>query len=57
MDALEMKMARNDEELGKEIRRIQGQLLVAKQICRENVFIHRFLLLIPINFISNSLKK
>ncbi len=33
-------MARYDEDIEKEIRRIQGQLLVAKQICRENVFIN-----------------
>lgn len=35
------KMARNHhQEIEKEIRRIEGQLLVAKQICRENVFIN-----------------
>lgn len=33
------KMARNNQEIEKEIRRIEGQLLVAKQICRENVSI------------------
>ena len=31
-------MARNPQEIEKEIRRIEGQLLVAKQICRENVW-------------------
>ncbi|CAF0735720.1 unnamed protein product [Adineta steineri] len=30
-------MARKYQEIDKEIRRIEGQLLVAKQICRENV--------------------
>jgi len=33
-------MARKCQEIEKEIRRIEGQLLVAKQICRENVFIN-----------------
>jgi len=31
------KMSRHNQEIEKEIRRIEGQLLVAKQICRENV--------------------
>ena len=35
-----MARTRNDKDIEKEIRRIQGQLLVAKQICRENVFIN-----------------
>ncbi|CAF3829774.1 unnamed protein product [Rotaria sp. Silwood1] len=30
-------MARNDQDIKKEIRRIEGQLLVAKEICRENL--------------------
>ncbi|CAF5174736.1 unnamed protein product [Rotaria magnacalcarata] len=30
-------MARNHQEIRKEIQRIEGQLLVAKQICRENL--------------------
>ncbi|UJR31724.1 hypothetical protein I4U23_019204 [Adineta vaga] len=30
-------MARKKEEIEREIRRIEGQLLVAKQICRENL--------------------
>lgn len=33
-------MARREEDIEKEIRRIEGQLLVAKQICRENVGVH-----------------
>jgi hypothetical protein len=32
-------MARKYQEIEKEIQRIEGQLLVAKQICRENVTI------------------
>jgi hypothetical protein len=44
-------MTRNDErEIEKEIQRIEGQLLVAKQICRENVFIYLSLYLFKINF-------
>jgi hypothetical protein len=35
-------MARNYQEIEKEIRRIEGQLLVAKQICRENVLFYLF---------------
>ena len=38
---MEKRMARNDHDIEKEIQRIEGQLLVAKQICRENV-INRF---------------
>lgn len=30
-------MAQNEQELEMETQRIEGQLLVAKQICRENV--------------------
>ena len=30
-------MTKNSSEIEREIRRIEGQLLVAKQICRENV--------------------
>ncbi|CAF3918161.1 unnamed protein product [Rotaria sordida] len=30
-------MTRNHQEIKKEIQRIEGQLLVAKQICRENL--------------------
>ncbi|CAM2710320.1 unnamed protein product [Rotaria socialis] len=30
-------MARNHQDIRKEIQRIEGQLLVAKQICRENL--------------------
>lgn len=30
-------MSRDNQEIEKEIRRIEGQLLVAKQICRENL--------------------
>jgi hypothetical protein len=30
-------MARHQSQVQREIRRIEGQLLVAKQICRENV--------------------
>jgi len=33
-------MSRNHQEIEKEIRRIEGQLLVAKQICRENVLFY-----------------
>lgn len=33
-------MSRYQQEIRKEIQRIEGQLLVAKQICRENVVIH-----------------
>ena len=33
-------MARCEEDIEKEIQRIEGQLLVAKQICRENVGVH-----------------
>lgn len=41
-------MARREEDIEKEIRRIEGQLLVAKQICRENVrvFISYFHILV-----------
>lgn len=35
-------MARNRQDIEKEIQRIDGQLLVAKQICRENVFLIHF---------------
>jgi hypothetical protein len=49
-------MARHDQEIEKEIQRIEGQLLVAKQICRENVWIIIYLKKF-IFVISLSLKK
>jgi hypothetical protein len=52
-------MARKRQDIEKEIRRIEGQLLVAKQICRENVlinfdFIYKNIFYV---YISNSLKR
>lgn len=39
-------MARNEQKLEREIQRIEGQLLVAKQICRENVSLPNVLILL-----------